>query len=440
MKNKSTIITFCASFIIVGSLVAVFTWKNLSPNQEDQPQNVDANKPTQSVAPEKRNLPQPSVEEPQTPTPTKIDLSKEQLSPHALMGVLTNILKDSNNKLIDDMETGMAIDPRSAELLRKTLAEGNMDIADNDAMREIGSWDNGKKVRFEVTFKNGQKGIVDFECNAEGKWVVNSIKLPTGKIVNGGDSGNMQELADSMGVADLFVRSALSSDIKTLKSLIDPETVNNATIVGICILFEDNNYRLRPHLPIKGMFGGDKNAGFLAYLNDTQGKSAGNIGMSMKKVDDKGWIITEVSLNSLLDDYAKRYSEGDSVYVPLVKNPKGGDSLALFFGFNEDTLTPRSIKQLGIVAKVIKLDEGKKLQISGHTDDIGSNQYNIGLSERRAAAVKKTLVDNGVDPEKIDTKGYGKNQPRRTYSEKTDQALMEEIRRDNRRAEMYLDF
>ncbi|MEG0333786.1 MAG: hypothetical protein RR607_04815, partial [Akkermansia sp.] len=101
MKNKSTIITFCASFIIVGSLVAVFTWKNLSPNQEDQPQNVDANKPTQSVAPEKRNLPQPSVEEPQTPTPTKIDLSKEQLSPHALMGVLTNILKDSNNKLID---------------------------------------------------------------------------------------------------------------------------------------------------------------------------------------------------------------------------------------------------------------------------------------------------------------------------------------------------
>ena len=120
---------------------------------------------------------------------------------------------------------------------------------------------------------------------------------------------------------------------------------------------------------------------------------------------------------------------GDDIFIPIVKNPQGGDSLALFFGFNEDTLSKRSERQLQIVAEAIKMDSGKKLEISGHTDDVGSERYNQGLSERRAAAVKAQLVQFGVPAERIVTKGFGKSQPRRTYSPTADEETRDEARK-----------
>ena len=90
--------------------------------------------------------------------------------------------------------------------------------------------------------------------------------------------------------------------------------------------------------------------------------------------------------------------------------------------------------------EAVELDSGKKLEISGHTDDVGSERYNQGLSERRAAAVKAQLVQFGVPAERIVTKGFGKSQPRRTYSPTADEGTRDEARKENRRAEMYLDF
>ena len=122
-----------------------------------------------------------------------------------------------------------------------------------------------------------------------------------------------------------------------------------------------------------------------------------------------------------------------------MKNPKGGDSLALFFGFNESDLTPRSLRQLQIVAELLKQTHGK-LNISGHTDDVGSEAYNQALSVRRADAVKAALVGFGVAPEQITTHGLGKSQPRRTYKEDDSAQDIDTIRGENRRAEIYLDF
>ena len=152
------------------------------------------------------------------------------------------------------------------------------------------------------------------------------------------------------------------------------------------------------------------------------------------------WLIAEASLDNMLEAYTKRQGAGDDIFIPIVKNPQGGDSLALFFGFNEDSLSKRSERQLQIVAEAIKTDSGKKLEISGHTDDVGSERYNQGLSERRAAAVKAQLVQFGVPAERIITKGFGKSQPRRTYSPTADEGTRDEARKENRRAEMYLDF
>lgn len=52
-----------------------------------------------------------------------------------------------------------------------------------------------------------------------------------------------------------------------------------------------------------------------------------------------------------------------------------------------------------------------KVEIAGHTDNIGTAAYNMQLSQRRAEAVKDYLVKKGIDPRRITAKGYGKTRP-----------------------------
>lgn len=85
----------------------------------------------------------------------------------------------------------------------------------------------------------------------------------------------------------------------------------------------------------------------------------------------------------------------------------------LQFEFNSDELTPQS-KQLidQLIAKVKEHGRFKKITIVGHTDSIGSVEYNQKLSERRALAIKNILVKKlPVAPSKVVAKGAGETQP-----------------------------
>jgi OmpA-OmpF porin, OOP family len=55
--------------------------------------------------------------------------------------------------------------------------------------------------------------------------------------------------------------------------------------------------------------------------------------------------------------------------------------------------------------------KGMQVEITGHTCDIGEDNYNMGLSERRAKAVSKYLADKGVSSERISVKFFGETQP-----------------------------
>ena len=60
---------------------------------------------------------------------------------------------------------------------------------------------------------------------------------------------------------------------------------------------------------------------------------------------------------------------------------------------------------------VFKANPDLRVRIDGHTDSRGSDAYNQALSERRADAVRKFLVDHGVDAKRLETRGYGESQP-----------------------------
>jgi OOP family OmpA-OmpF porin len=88
--------------------------------------------------------------------------------------------------------------------------------------------------------------------------------------------------------------------------------------------------------------------------------------------------------------------------------------LLVNFEFNSDELTQAAKENLDQFAKAL-LDprlNGEKFEIDGHTDAVGAEEYNQGLSERRANVVVSYLSSKGLDPSILIAKGFGKTRPR----------------------------
>ncbi len=82
------------------------------------------------------------------------------------------------------------------------------------------------------------------------------------------------------------------------------------------------------------------------------------------------------------------------------------------FATNEYSITLESETILMDALKTLQTNPKIIVEISGHTDNVGSNSYNQKLSEKRADAVKEWLVTNGISPDRITTFGYGEEHPR----------------------------
>jgi outer membrane protein OmpA-like peptidoglycan-associated protein len=81
------------------------------------------------------------------------------------------------------------------------------------------------------------------------------------------------------------------------------------------------------------------------------------------------------------------------------------------FDFDKATLQPQGKPILDEAAKILKENPSINVQVQGHTDAIGSVEYNLRLSDRRAATVKNYLVSQGVAASRLTTKGFGKANP-----------------------------
>lgn len=79
----------------------------------------------------------------------------------------------------------------------------------------------------------------------------------------------------------------------------------------------------------------------------------------------------------------------------------------IFFGFNSIELTPKAVAQLDTVVRMMKQFKDIKIEIAGHTDDIGSDDFNLDLSQKRADVIKDHLTARGVGSGRMIPRGYG---------------------------------
>ena len=143
-------------------------------------------------------------------------------------------------------------------------------------------------------------------------------------------------------------------------------------------------------------------------------------------VNKKGYLFRSLNFN-----YSDRKDYEPIVLdIDLEKASEGTTAILanIFFDLDKYELKEKSVTELGKILRFLKENPRLRVEIGGHTDNSGSEAYNLQLSQRRAQAVYNYLVSKGIAPDRLHPKGYGAAKPIATND-------TEEGRQKNRRIE-----
>ena len=126
-------------------------------------------------------------------------------------------------------------------------------------------------------------------------------------------------------------------------------------------------------------------------------------------------------------------SPGDSILVGLTRIASGNSITLnnLYFDYDSDKILPNSYAEIQRLMLFLKQNKNIKIKIVGHTDNQGSNTYNLDLSRRRAEALMNALIQKGISADRLIAEGKGSTQPITTND-------TEEGRAQNRRVEVII--
>jgi peptidoglycan-associated lipoprotein len=104
----------------------------------------------------------------------------------------------------------------------------------------------------------------------------------------------------------------------------------------------------------------------------------------------------------------------------------------VYFQFDRSEITDEGLQTLDQKVDALQRNSGVRVRIEGNADDSGSDEYNLALSQRRAATVHRYLTDRGIDPSRLQLVSYGEEHPACTISRE------EDCRAKNRRDEFVI--
>jgi outer membrane protein OmpA-like peptidoglycan-associated protein len=158
---------------------------------------------------------------------------------------------------------------------------------------------------------------------------------------------------------------------------------------------------LEKNEPVYQDYSGADDGDFLATL--TAGK---NYGLNISK---NGYLFYSANFSLI----GRQATEPFVITVLLLPIEVGNKVILnnIFFDTNKFDIKPDSKAELQKLVDFLTLNPTVRIEISGHTDDIGSDLTNQTLSENRAKSVYNYLVAGTISPTRLIYKGYGKTQP-----------------------------
>jgi OmpA-OmpF porin, OOP family len=139
------------------------------------------------------------------------------------------------------------------------------------------------------------------------------------------------------------------------------------------------------------------------------------------KIDGYVGTSQNIDLSKITGKYLE--IEGKDMTVKPVEVGVKVEMNNIFFEFGKAELKPESYPELNRIATFFKSNTKIVSEISGHTDNVGSDEVNNKLSQERADVVRKYLLTQGVPTEKLTAKGYGKNKPKVANDTPENQAI-----------------
>jgi outer membrane protein OmpA-like peptidoglycan-associated protein len=144
----------------------------------------------------------------------------------------------------------------------------------------------------------------------------------------------------------------------------------------------------------------------------------------------RGYVITSEAAGYLF--FSERFDvpaeSGNTTVRKDIDMTRDIVRLLVFFDFDKATLQKESSVDLDRAVQWLKANPSVKVELAGHTDNVGSREYNLRLSDERAHAVMNYLVSRGVSSSRLSAAGYGMDEPIATNE-------TEEGRGQNRRVE-----
>lgn len=137
-----------------------------------------------------------------------------------------------------------------------------------------------------------------------------------------------------------------------------------------------------------------------------------------KEITKLGWYVITASAEGYLNTTDSVYADSNDK-APFVKDLylvpiEVGATVRLqniYFDFDKTTLKRESFVELNKVVDFLKTNKTVEIEISGHTDNKGSDDYNASLSQGRSQAVVDYLISQGIDTSRLTAHGYGESKP-----------------------------
>ena len=138
--------------------------------------------------------------------------------------------------------------------------------------------------------------------------------------------------------------------------------------------------------------------------------------------------ISAANAKRVADSLAAAKAAADAAAASALATVRATLAERVFFDYDQSTLSDEARAALDNKLPILRANAGLRLRISGHADERGSDEYNIALGQRRAVAVKRYLMDQGIDGGRLDIVSLGEEQP-------AVQGMSEDAFAQNRRAE-----
>ena len=369
-------------------------------------------------------------------------------SPEAAMKALGEVFAKKDFNALVEFVGEEALPKSIRKKLREIVENPKLSLSTDKPFSEISK--SADSVRWVLSFESDDPELraevyADLAETERKKTVISRIRLPIdiaamgnkGQAgIQGAASTDPSDRPDAVTVAHAFSRAIVERDFETARALTDSEAVTDERVAALMIAIEEGKFQLKDDRPFVVTLSREDITWVLSRLQSEGGASEFAVELGQT---DGDWKVNGLTFSKVLSALARAAGGGDVAYSPIVEDPAGGDSLVLYFEFDEANVTSRGNRQLAIVADILSQSEDRVIRINGHADALGSDDYNANLSNQRANSIREALIAMGVSPEQVVTEGFGSTKPRRPNFN-PDGSDNPTGRSENRRAEVYLDF